>query len=98
MKIRRIAAYRVELPLHEGSYKWSGGKSVGIFDSTLVLINLTGGTINMNVRGIHDVPFVIGNEAGGNGTAGQAGNPGDQGCRGKEIVAELCHLGEPGQA
>ena len=28
MKITRIAAYRVELPLHEGSYKWSGGKSV----------------------------------------------------------------------
>ena len=28
MKIRRIAAYRVKLPLHEGSYKWSGGKSV----------------------------------------------------------------------
>ena len=36
MKIRRIAAYRVELPLHEGSYKWSGGKSVTVFDSTIV--------------------------------------------------------------
>ena len=33
MKIRRIAAYRVELPLHEGSYKWSGGKSVAVFDT-----------------------------------------------------------------
>jgi L-alanine-DL-glutamate epimerase-like enolase superfamily enzyme len=38
MKIRRIAAYRVELPLHEGSYKWSGGKSVQVFDSTLVRV------------------------------------------------------------
>jgi hypothetical protein len=28
MKIRRITAYQVDLPLHEGSYKWSGGKSV----------------------------------------------------------------------
>ncbi len=28
MRIQRILAYRVELPLHEGSYKWSGGKSV----------------------------------------------------------------------
>src|SRR5439155_532073 len=28
MKITRILAYRVELPLHEGSYKWSGGKPV----------------------------------------------------------------------
>ncbi len=36
MKITRILAYRVELPLHEGSYKWSGGKSVSVFDSTIV--------------------------------------------------------------
>ena len=28
MQITRIRAYRVDLPLHEGSYKWSGGKSV----------------------------------------------------------------------
>jgi L-alanine-DL-glutamate epimerase-like enolase superfamily enzyme len=39
MKIRRITAYRVELPLHEGSYKWSGGKSVTVFDSTIVRID-----------------------------------------------------------
>jgi cis-L-3-hydroxyproline dehydratase len=38
MKIRRIAAYPVALPLHEGSYKWSGGKSVAVFDSTLVRV------------------------------------------------------------
>jgi L-alanine-DL-glutamate epimerase-like enolase superfamily enzyme len=38
MKIRRISAYRVDLPLHEGSYKWSGGKSVSVFDSTVVAI------------------------------------------------------------
>ena len=31
-------AYRVELPLHEGSYKWSGGKSVTVFDSTIVAV------------------------------------------------------------
>lgn len=36
MKITRVRAYRVLLPLHEGSYKWSGGKSVSVFDSTLV--------------------------------------------------------------
>ena len=36
MKIERIAAYKVDLPLHEGSYKWSGGKSVDVFDSTIV--------------------------------------------------------------
>src|SRR5215468_10516220 len=38
MKITRISAYRVELPLHEGSYKWSGGKSVSVFDSTIVAV------------------------------------------------------------
>lgn len=38
MKITRVAAYQVELPLHEGSYKWSGGKSVEVFDSTIVRI------------------------------------------------------------
>lgn len=36
MKISRIFAHRVELPLHEGSYKWSGGKSVSVFDSTVI--------------------------------------------------------------
>ncbi len=36
MKIARIVAHRVELPLVEGAYKWSGGKSVSVFDSTIV--------------------------------------------------------------
>ncbi len=36
MQITRMRAYRVALPLHEGSYKWSGGKSVSVFDSTIV--------------------------------------------------------------
>ena len=38
MKIRRISAYQVDLPLHEGAYEWSGGKSVSVFDSTVVCI------------------------------------------------------------
>ena len=38
MKITRIAAYQIDLPLHEGSYKWSGGKSVDVFDSTIVRV------------------------------------------------------------
>ena len=45
MKIRRIAAYRMELPLHEGSYKWSGGKSVSVFDSTLVRVETDTGLV-----------------------------------------------------
>jgi L-alanine-DL-glutamate epimerase-like enolase superfamily enzyme len=38
MKIERILAYRVELPLREPTYKWSGGKSVTVFDSTIVRV------------------------------------------------------------
>ena len=43
MKITRIRAYRVELPLQEGSYKWSGGKSVSVFDSTIVAVDTDAG-------------------------------------------------------
>ncbi len=43
MKITRIAAYQVDLPLHEGSYKWSGGKSVEVFDSTIVRVDTDSG-------------------------------------------------------
>jgi len=45
MKITRIAAYRVDLPLVEGSYRWSGGKSVGVFDSTIVRVETDAGVI-----------------------------------------------------
>ena len=38
MRIQRISAYQVDLPLHEGSYKWSGGKSVEVFDCTIVRV------------------------------------------------------------
>ena len=38
MKISRILAYRVDLPLHETTYKWSGGKSVTVFDSTIIAV------------------------------------------------------------
>ena len=45
MRITRITAYRVELPLHEGNYAWSGGKSVSVFDSTIVRIDTDDGLI-----------------------------------------------------
>src|SRR5438105_2733738 len=45
MKITRILAYRVDLPLHEGSYKWSGGKSVAVFDSTIVRVETDAGIV-----------------------------------------------------
>ena len=43
MKIARISAYQVDLPLKEGNYKWSGGKSVDLFDSTIVEIETDSG-------------------------------------------------------
>jgi L-alanine-DL-glutamate epimerase-like enolase superfamily enzyme len=45
MKITRIRAYRVELPLQEGSYKWSGGKAVSVFDSTVVAVETDTGLV-----------------------------------------------------
>ncbi len=45
MKIVRVFAHRVDLPLVEGSYKWSGGKSVTVFDSTIVGVETDSGLI-----------------------------------------------------
>jgi L-alanine-DL-glutamate epimerase-like enolase superfamily enzyme len=35
-KIKKIEIWQVDLPLKEGVYRWSGGKSVEVFDSTIV--------------------------------------------------------------
>jgi len=45
MKIKKISAWKVGLPLKEGSYKWSGGKSVSVFDSTIVGVETDSGVI-----------------------------------------------------
>jgi cis-L-3-hydroxyproline dehydratase len=45
MRITRIAAFSVKLPLVEGSYKWSGGKAVDVFDSTVVRVETDNGII-----------------------------------------------------
>lgn len=38
MKITGLKVYQVDLPLHEGNYSWSEGKSVDVFDSTVVVV------------------------------------------------------------
>ena len=43
MKITGIRMYQLDLPLHEGSYKWSGGNSVSVFDSTVVAVDTDAG-------------------------------------------------------
>jgi cis-L-3-hydroxyproline dehydratase len=64
MRITRIAAYQVDLPLHEGSYKWSGGKAVTVFDSTVVRVDTDAG-----ITGFGEVcplgPFYLPAYAGG---------------------------------
>ena len=43
MRINRIRAYQVDLPLREGSYQWSGGNAVSVFDSTVVEVDTDAG-------------------------------------------------------
>ena len=42
-RITGVTAWQVDLPLHEGSYKWSGGNQVTVFDSTVVAIETDAG-------------------------------------------------------
>ncbi len=42
-RISKIEAFQVDLPLHEGTYKWSGGKSVDVFDTTVVAVDTDAG-------------------------------------------------------
>lgn len=39
IRIRGIEVFQVDLPLVEGSYQWSGGNSVSVFDSTVVAVH-----------------------------------------------------------
>ena len=45
MRITEIQVYRVDLPLKEGQYNWSGGKSVSVFDSTIVRVGTDAGLV-----------------------------------------------------
>ncbi len=45
MKITRICVYQVDLPLHETNYNWSGGKSVEVFDSSIVCVETDSGQV-----------------------------------------------------
>ncbi|QEG01364.1 4-hydroxyproline betaine 2-epimerase [Stieleria maiorica] len=45
MKITGFKVYQVDLPLAEGNYSWSEGKSVDVFDSTVVQIDTDSGVV-----------------------------------------------------
>jgi L-alanine-DL-glutamate epimerase-like enolase superfamily enzyme len=42
-RITKIEIHQVDLPLKEGSYHWSGGKGVEVFDSTVVAVHTDAG-------------------------------------------------------
>ena len=58
MKIKGIDIFQVDLPLLEGSYNWSEGKSVSVFDSTIVRVSTDEG-----IEGVGEVcplgPFYL---------------------------------------
>src|SRR5262245_43821937 len=43
MKITKITAYQVDLPLREGRYAWSNDNAVEVFDSTVVAVETDAG-------------------------------------------------------
>ena len=45
MKIQRIRIHQVDLPLMEGGYQWADGKSVTVFDSTVVAVEADDGWV-----------------------------------------------------
>jgi hypothetical protein len=45
LKITRIQAFQVDLPLHEGKYTWADGKSIEVFDATIVKIETNQGLV-----------------------------------------------------
>lgn len=45
MRIIKITAYQINLPLLEGNYNWSDNKSVSLFDSTVVRIDTDEGIV-----------------------------------------------------
>lgn len=43
MKITKLSVYQVDLPLKDGPYNWSDGKSVSTLDSTVLKVETDGG-------------------------------------------------------
>jgi cis-L-3-hydroxyproline dehydratase len=45
MKITRILTYQIDLPLNEGGYRFSGGRSIAGYDSTVVCVETDAGVV-----------------------------------------------------
>ena len=59
MRITRISAYQVDLPLHEGTYRWSGGNSVTVFDSTIIAVETDAGLSPATVKSVRWGPAYL---------------------------------------
>ena len=45
LKLTRLTAFSVKLPLHEKTYKWADGKSIDVFDATIVRLETNAGVV-----------------------------------------------------
>ena len=45
LKLTRLSAFTVGLPLHEKTYKWADGKSIDVFDATVVRLETNAGVV-----------------------------------------------------
>ena len=50
MKIKSLAVYQTDLPLVDGDYCWADGKSVSVYDSTVIII-----TTDTGLQGVGEV-------------------------------------------
>ena len=50
MIITSLAVYQSDLPLVDGDYRWADGKSVSVYDSTVVII-----TTDTGLEGVGEV-------------------------------------------
>ena len=69
LRITRIETFQADLPLHEGRYRWAGGKYVDVFDTTVVKVstndpNITGYGENCPLGSNYLPMFAAGTRAG----------------------------------
>lgn len=96
MKTSGLPAYRVELPLHGTTSKWSGGKSVAIFDSTILAEETDARNVEASPPGPFGLPaYAEGVRAGLREPGPHLPRPDPRGLPGLNQVMETLHKGPP---
>ena len=84
MKITSIAVHQADLPLVDGDYCWADGKSVSVYDSTVLII-----TTDTGLEGVGEVvplgPNYLASYAAGVRTGIQVGG-------GRRVINKTSHL------